>query len=77
MQISKIQHRITDVDRGKRSGKHLYTVCLSEMVITKTRSLKAKLTGTGNNGNVAQQGEDLWAEEGAVPNCEELVEKRL
>lgn len=47
------------------------------MVITEIHSLKAKLTGTGNNWNVAQQGEDLWAEEGAVPNCEELVEKRL
>lgn len=37
----------------------------------------AKLTGTGDNGNVAQQAEDLWAEQGAVPQTEELVDERL
>lgn len=36
-----------------------------------------KLTGTGDNGNVAQQAEDLWAEQGAVPQTEELVEESL
>lgn len=38
---------------------------------------KKKLTGAGDNGNVAQQAEDLWAEEGTVPNGEEFVEKSL
>lgn len=36
-----------------------------------------KLTGTGDNGNVTQQAEDLWTEEGAIPNIEEFVEKNL
>lgn len=39
--------------------------------------MTAKLTGTGDNRNVAQQAEDLWAEEGAIPNIEEFVEKNL
>lgn len=43
----------------------------------KVVDLKAKLTGTWNNRNVAQQPKDLWAEEGSVPNIEKLVEKSL
>ncbi len=39
--------------------------------------LKAKLTGTGDNRNVAKQAKDLWAEEGTIPNTEEFVEKSL
>lgn len=37
----------------------------------------ATLTGTGDNRNVTQQAEDLRAEEGAIPNVEEFVEKNL
>lgn len=40
-------------------------------------SSKARLTGTWDNRNVAQQSENLWAEEGAIPNVEEFVEKNF
>ena len=40
-------------------------------------TVEAKLTGTGDNGNIAQQAEDLRAEEGAVPNTEEFVKESL
>lgn len=40
-------------------------------------TMKAKLTGTGDNRDVAQQAEDLWAEERTVPNVEKFVEKSL
>lgn len=40
-------------------------------------SLKEKLTGAGDNRNVAEQAEDLWAEEGTIPNTEKFVEKSL
>lgn len=39
--------------------------------------MNAKLTGTGDNRDVAQQAEDLWAEERTVPNVEKFVEKSL
>ena len=41
----------------------------------KTRAREAVLTGAGHHRNVAQEGQDLWAEEGAVPDVEELVEE--
>lgn len=40
-------------------------------------SSKARLTGTWYNRNVAQQAENLWAEEGAIPNVEEFVKKNF
>lgn len=36
-----------------------------------------KLTRTGDDGEVAQQAEDLRAMEGAVPDVEKLVEENL
>lgn len=36
-----------------------------------------KLTGAGDNGDVAQQAKNLWTEEGTVPHVEEFVEKSL
>lgn len=40
-------------------------------------SSKARLTGTWDNRNVTQQAKNLWAEEGAIPNVEEFVEKNF
>lgn len=56
------------------------SVCLTEIdrkCGDRQTTTRGKLTGTGDNRNVAQQAEDLWAEEGTVPNVEEFVEKNL
>lgn len=39
--------------------------------------VRAKLTGTRDDRNVTQQAKNLWAQEGAIPNIEEFVEKNL
>lgn len=86
-QLSRVQFLVCDTVRQvslklKKWRARPGCVCLLDRIAHKDEGgdgdkNQRKLTGAGDNGDVAQQAKNLWTEEGTVPHVEEFVEKSL
>lgn len=82
-------NRIGPISETKMTKDQSCTCCVIYLLQCKTQAKRksinmcvwqtkgSKLTGTWDNRNVAQQGEDLRAEQGPIPDLQEFVEERF